>query len=294
MLALHIGLPRTGTTYLQHKIFGSAPGLTLVHRKRGPEGSYELCRDLYNLAHVETEEFPVYRRRVTRKLRALKEARSDADAALPVVVANENVSLQAGGFWRGEGTAAGRLALRLADLASRLGDDFGPTRVIIGIRRQDQWLASRYSQSSKKLPDFGQADFERRMAEIADGAPLNGPLSWLDYAAVRDAFAAALGVENIMMLPLERMAAAEAETLDALGRFLGGVRFETGGREKSDPAEAYVGTRRNQRSEGENAWKMKTEGETLHLPAALAAEVLARFASSNAALGERVALGFED
>ena len=166
----------------------------------------------------------------------------------------------------------------------------GPVRVLIGIRRQDQWLASRYAESSKHFPDFGQADFDRRMAAIAAGARLDGPLGWLDYHAVHRHFTAALGAENLLMLPLERLAQAPQATLAELGGFMGGP----------DLARRYVkaaGTepealRRNRLADGADLWRLRRDGAPLALAPALREALLARFADGNRALAALLPLGF--
>ena len=271
MLVIHIGLPKTGTTFLQG-MFRHTAGIAFVHRKLGTDEA-RLCHDLRRFARMNALAVPFYRRRIEAPLSALLEAATPR----PVLVSDEDISITAGGFWRGTGAEPAPLARRLARLGRRLGPKASPLRVIIGVRGQDQWLASRYAESSRMFPDFGQADFDARLARLAEGGPLAGPARWLDYRQVRDSFTRALGAENVLLLPLERLAASPEEALDDVGRFLGGVEVARG-------AARQPSRQRNSLSIGENVWRMRRDGTPLRLDDALQAALRNRFAASNRAV----------
>ena len=104
--------------------------------------------------------------------------------------------------------------------AARAG--FADVRVIMGVRRQDQYLASRYAQHGKLADEPGQADFERQTLEIIDPAKryfIDGV--WLDYKTTRDLIVNVLGVDGVLILPLEQLGADRSGYFAALGRFLG-------------------------------------------------------------------------
>lgn len=279
MLVIHIGLPKTGTTFLQG-MFRHTPELAFVHRKLGPDES-RLCHDLRRFARMNALALPFYRRRIEAPLSALLEAA----APLPVLLSDEDISLTAGGFWRGTGAEPAPLARRLARLGRRLGPKAAPLRVIIGVRGQDQWLASRYAESSRMFPDFGQADFDARLARLAEGRPLAGPARWLDYRHVRDSFTRALGAENVLLLPLERLAESPGAALADLGRFLGGVEVAAHG------AARQPSRQRNSLSIGDNVWRMRRDGTALRLDDALQAALRNRFAASNRAVSADLPAG---
>jgi hypothetical protein len=130
--------------------------------------------------------------------------------------------------------------------------------VVIGIRRQDQWLASRYAESSKDFPGLDQSDFDRRMHELAKREVLDGPLAWLDYAAVRQEFSAALGRENLLLVPLEWIGARPEETIRQLEGFCGLTPGDAWALKPSRQA-------RNPLSKGPNTWRMRRSGKMLHL-----------------------------
>lgn len=269
MLVLHIGLPKTGTTFLQG-IFQRIPDLAFVHRLMGVEQA-RLCHGLRTFVRANALVTPLYRRRIEAELAALL----DAAAARPLLVSDEDISMTAGSFWRGTGVEPARLARRLIPLGRRLGERAAPLRVIVGVREQDQWLASRYAESSRMFPEFGQADFDARLVRMAKGEPLAGPARWLDYQHVHDCFSRALGPENILLLPLERLAEKPREALADVGRFLGGIDLAARG------TGSQPGRRRNRLSTGENVWRLRRDGTPLYLDPALQAAIRDRFAASN-------------
>jgi hypothetical protein len=92
----------------------------------------------------------------------------------------------------------------------------------MGMRRQDQYLASRYAQHGKLAYEPGQADFERQALEIIDPAKrYSSDGVWLDYKTTRDLIANALGVDSVLILPLEQLSADRSGYFAALGGFLG-------------------------------------------------------------------------
>jgi hypothetical protein len=285
MLVLHIGLPKTGTTFLQG-LFRRTPDLAFVHRKMGERES-RVCHALRHLARANRLLAPVHGKRVAAGMRELICGSDPTAGPSSLLISDEDISVGAGGFWRGAGARPQRLARRLASLPvpDRAG---GRIRVLIGIRRQDQWLASRYAESSRMFPAFCQADFDRRMVEIADSRSLPGVLGWLDYHAVHRHFVAALGPDNVHVMPLERLARAPHETLAGVGRFLG----------VGDLAGAYAAldrraAGRNALSRGENLWRLRRDGSLLRLDPEVQAALRRRFADSNRALAAVQPLDFE-
>ena len=268
MLTLHIGLPKTGTTFLQRQVFAGTEDPVFLHRRQGPEAE-ALCRDLKRYVKSGPLLATVYRRRIRRRLSAL----TDAGSIPRFLVSDENIAMSAGGFWQGRGPEPLRVAARIAEILPR-----GQVRVVIGIRRQDQWLASRYAESSRRLGGLGQADFDRRMREIATAAILKGPLAWLDYGAVHKCFSKVLGPGNVKLVSLERIVAAPAAAIRELGEFTGAAPPEG----STAPRPSRSG--RNRLSKGPNTWRMRKGGGALHLSPEVEAALLDRFAPSNDAL----------
>ncbi len=270
MLTLHIGLPKTGTTFLQRQVFAGTEDLVFLHRRQGPEAE-ALCRDLKRYVKIGPLVAAFYRHRIRRRLSAM----TDAGGTPRFLVSDENIAMSAVGFWQGRGPEPLRVAARIAEILPR-----GQVRVVIGIRRQDQWLASRYAESSRRLGGLGQADFDRRMREIATAATLRGPLAWLDYGAIHECFSKVLGPENVKLVSLERIVAAPAATIRELGDFTGTAGLDGVTAPKPNRAS------RNRLSKGPNTWRMRKGGDALHLSPEVEAALLDRFALSNDALGQ--------
>lgn len=273
MLVLHIGLPKTGTTFLQHRVFAPCAELQLVHRTLAPQRA-ELCYALRRLARSVPLLLPFRREQALSQLEAI-----NPEDPRPLLVSDENICIDVRSFWRGARPTPVELAERLARLTHAVADQFEPVRVLISVRGQDQWLASRYAESSRALRGFSQTDFERRVAEICAGR-LRGPEQWLDYDAVGAAFAARLGEANVRLISLEQLAEAPRRTTNELGQFFGGIRLHPG-----------KGRRlRNSLGTGENVWRLRSGASDLHLTPELGALVRQRFAASNARLDPRLML----
>ena len=96
-----------------------------------------------------------------------------------------------------------RLAAHLRECqmaAARAGFD---VKVIMGIRRQDRYLASRYATHGALADEPGQADFERQTLEIIDPVKrysVDGV--WLDFKMTRDLIVNVLGEDGVLILPI--------------------------------------------------------------------------------------------
>jgi hypothetical protein len=281
MLIVHIGLPKTATTFLQYRIFEPALGAGFIHRSSGTVGE-KICRAFKDLNLAPS---PAGRHR--HEIKAL--LAHHAPATPVTLITDENISVHWGHLWNETGASPERLAARFGRLRRDLQDKFSVLRVIIGIRRQDQWLASRYAESSKNHPEFDQADFERRIAEIAKSERLEGAFSWLDYAAVRAAFAEALGAENVLIAPMERLTAEPRVMLAEMSDFAGSDLVASYDAIPTDSKERKP----NRLSTGENSWRLRKDNSLLRLPPALQSALLERFADSNRRLAAEIPLGFE-
>lgn len=196
MLTFHIGLPKTGTTYLQHKILRKVPDLRLIHRAMGPNEE-KLCAVLRKYVGASSLTAGIMRQAITSRAFSRLDAMEEGELPAGVVISDENLSVQSGGFWRGEGPDPEKVAQRLHALAAPMPPHLGPVKVLIGIRAQDTWLAARYAESARHMPGFSQEDFDRRLLRIARTDRLAGPLAWLDHARVYRAFAERFGAISL-------------------------------------------------------------------------------------------------
>jgi len=277
-VVLHIGLPKTGTTHLQHLIFARTPELRFLHRTRGSAAERGLCRSLRQLVVGQAAYAAFERWRFARALRAI------AGEGRPVLLSYENVAMAPNGIWTGRGPGPEQVAARLAGLGSKIA----PLRlkVVLGIRRQDRWLASRYAESSRDFPGFDQADFDARLSALAAAAELKPVEAWLDHDRAHEALAGALGAENVFLLPTERL--RQEAVYHELGRFAGGVNLLRWHRRA---AKRTALRPRNTLSGGGDTWQLRRDGSLLTLSPELAAALRHRFADSSQRLSARGPLG---
>lgn len=261
MLALHVGLPKTATTFLQYQVFKHQKRLTYIHNPKdwGPDAIEPALR---RYVRADPADVPKLERTIDRIL-------PDGD----VLVSNENISLYGRDVWTGGGVPPQRIAVRLARLADRVGD----LRVVVGIRRQDQWLGSDYAQLAVAFPEFGQQDFEQRLAALCDG-PLVGAIGWLDYEASLAAVAEAVG--SVLPVPMEMLSAEPEQTLRYLGEFIDCQGLDEIYRSQGK-------AKRHTRSVGHNQWQLIGRDLTVELPGSLADRIIRRFRNGNRRMARR-------
>ena len=284
-LTLHIGLPKTATTFLQHWILKPAIGHGFIHRTRGGRAR-RICHYFKELAATDDSVSRTYHEKIGSGLADYVNRFPDVRS---IVVSDENISGRAIQFWHGKGPGPAQLAERLAALGQDLGHLFSTMRVVIGIRRQDQWLASRYAESSTVFENFDQQDFDQRMADISRLDPLGPVFDWLDYRKVHEVFGHALGAENLLVISMERLRSEPESTLKDLGEFVGVPELL---QTYKKLVEHDVNVMRNKLSSGNDSWQLRRDGSLLHLTPKLQGDILARLAESNQALDRLVSLHF--
>lgn len=286
MLIIHIGLPKTATTFLQHWILKSAPGIGFIHRTHGPKAR-RLCQDMKQFAAAQDIRADARQQKFEANLTSYIER---FQKGTTVVLSDENISVRAVHFWQRNGPRPAQLAQRFANLRDAVRHVFPDLRVVIGVRRQDRWLASRYAESSKAFDDFCQADFDRRVAEISQLNSLEPVFDWLDYNQVHSHFSNTLGARNVFMYSMERLGLEPADALRDMGEFFGGV----------DLAGVYGGSatkvneirNRLSLSTGEDVWRLRRDNSPLSFRADLQEALLARLRESNLALNRVIPLCF--
>lgn len=278
MLTFFIGLPRTGTTYLQMRLLPRVPDLRLVHRALGPKEE-KACAVLRKYVGASSLTAGLMRQMITSRAFAQLKKMDESEIPAGVIVSDEHLSVQSGEFWRGEGPDPERVAQRLHALTTSMPPQFGPAKVLIGLRAQETWLASSYADSARHTRGSSQADFDERMMRIAATDPLTGPLGWLDHAHVFRAFAERFGADFVILYHQEELADRPGRVLRRMGSSLGGLDF----------AKVHRRIRRrhnkvpypNKLSVGENSWQMGNEGAVLELRDEVAEALRARFRTSN-------------
>jgi hypothetical protein len=282
MLVLHIGLPKTATSFLQHKILAPAVRGHFLHRRSEGDGAAvcQLIKD-YIRGRADNAE----------RLDAIVELLRPHSGPETTIVTDEAISINFRNFWTGNAPPPDRVAARLGIIRDRLGPLFPEVRVLMGIRRQDSWLASRYAQSSKTQEGFTQEDFDRRATEIVQDGVHNTSLEGLDYNAVRSTFSAEFGPDRLYMFSMERLRDDPEQVLTEIGEFVGGLDLVVQRDRAIASGRPLVS---NILSTGEDTWALGPEKkETLKLSPEIKAALIARFTASNEELGKQLDLRFD-
>ena len=263
MLILHIGLPKTATSFLQHRIFKKSLHQTghFVHRKYGND-FHALCKQFKNFVHAEKANTSMLPPIVSSLIPLIDRT---------TILSDENISIDSRLFWTGEGWSPKQVAERLGCIQDALKTQI---RLIIGIRRPDQWLASRYAESSKKNPTFSQADFERRVAHIVNSQQDDMSYGWLDHEAVHTNFLRIFGSEQVFIYATEQLDDSPEKVLSAMGRFADGLDFV---RCYESLLDADKNAYANKLSTGANTWKIFGEESHIKLRPTTQALILSRF-----------------
>ncbi|WP_299819410.1 hypothetical protein [uncultured Jannaschia sp.] len=214
-LHLHVGLPKTASTFLQNQVFPALDHLAVrtVPRTR-------LFRERADAA-VEFRTFACALRRSAALWPSIGEPLldellgPDADGRRGLLVSDEAIGRAAS---RPEGLAAHLSAF--ASLARARG--FARPRIVAFLRRQDHWLASHYAQISDRKRGAGEAGFRATVAATLDpAAQKHGFGTLLDYAALRAALVDVAGEDGVLLLPHEALVAEPEPTLRRLLDWLG-------------------------------------------------------------------------
>ena len=247
-LHLHIGLPKTASTWLQERVF---PALGHLDVRAMP-------RTRLFRAPGDAKAEHRLMGCVVRRAPAIWPAMGDAilDELAPSAGAAEGrdllVSDEAFGRAASHPEALGAHLRGLAAAATARG--FGRVAVVVLLRRQDTWLASHYAQVSDRAARAGQRDFERMVAQLTDPARsryLGGMM--VAYDALLEALHGAVGAENVTVLAHE---ALSADREGALARILDALGTPEGDRD-AVMAAATGGAPTNRRSDPSGSWALR-------------------------------------
>lgn len=281
-IVLHIGLPKTGSTALQYSVLTRLPHVVYVHRSRSAE-SASLLRALCAYVRSRPGDDGGWLAELDGCLNAVigRVGRLRRDG---LVISNENIAFGADEQWSDTPPSPADVACRLGRWVDHLGVGREHVRILLGIRRQDQWLASRYAESAKHHAHFSQAGFDRRMSELFDSRSGRG-VDWLDYDAVQSQLRAEFGEDGVHLLVAERLRSAPEAALGDLERFL----------DRDDLLEVYeaelargASAERNVLSARPNTWTLRGREAELHLREDVQRLILDWYADSNRRLEQSI------
>ena len=205
-LIVHIGLPKTGTTFLQKKIFPLLfKNNYLWRRLIGDKNAESKIRDIErflrsqgaNLNSLSLETLTSYTE--------------------PALISNENISIMPSMWEQSHIIQPEVIAINLLRLSNLLYKNPLEVGVLVTIRRQDLWFASRYAESSKRMPNPSQDDFEAKVRSILEKK--SSHKYWLDYDYLRTVFEAVLPASRLLFLTQEELEANPINAIDKLFKF---------------------------------------------------------------------------
>lgn len=213
-LYLHVGLPKTASTFLQKRIFPALDHLivravprTGLFRERGDAAAQ--YRTFACALRRSAALWPAIGDRLFDEL-----LESEDDGRRGLLISDEAIGRAAS---RPEGLTAHLSAF--AALAQTR--DFARPRIVAFLRRQDHWLASHYAQISNRNARAGQAGFQATIENTLDPTRQRyGFGRLLDYDALRTALVTVAGEDGVLLLPYEALLAEPEATLRNLLNWL--------------------------------------------------------------------------
>lgn len=311
---LHVGLSKTGTTWLQEKIFPKLDNVDYVSIEKSSEIFTSMLKSGKKVhLHYPFNLSPYFWREYgddfINKLLSLKKN--------SVLLSDENITLGRGAFRSGETKHAMSFKdpfmlkshlQELQKVCSKNGEI--ELKVMLVIRKQDEWLASRYAQSSKFIVNASQSDFKYQTRELlGHGAIHYQEGQWIDYSKVYEQIVEALGEENVLLVPYEMLKDEPKVFVNKIEKFTDST-FELNGRGADD---VFSKTNvRSKKSKGKKLWKLRGKGigllgskinkklegfkifdKYISLPDTLSKKILESCRDGNEKLSKRLDLGLE-
>lgn len=271
IIYLHIGLPKTGTTYLQKQVFPYLYSLDYLHKplsnflKDGSDSMYGIIDRAFKHSAVIWEELgdDIFSHLTDDARGASTEQRGVNTGQRSLLISDEGIGTG--------GSQPFSLRTHLEKFSAKASDwGFTSLKIICVFRRQDQWLGSHYAQVSDRNPYASQDDFEAFVDAWLDKRRQyysKGIL--LDYKILRDQLVSAVGKNNVLMLPFERLQADATAYLSRILEFLEANEGKTIATLNGLSGITSNGVKPNARSLSKNVWAIRdrtfTDAKTIRL-----------------------------
>ena len=267
-ILFHIGLPKTATTFLQYQIFYPSTSIKVIHKKKNTP----FLRKILKVIYQEKKE-PLTIPNTTIQL--CQKMFGEENVAF--VLSHENISMQPHSIWTNEKAPnADDIAHNLYTLANRAFNQDDQISILLTIRRQDTWMASRYAQSGLFFPNPGQKDFVERIYALLDSDIMEN-LPWLAYASVYKSLSKYFSQENIHCFMQEELLQHPEKAISALDQRLGVNSML----KSLDKYQKTTQKKANCRSISPNIWQVKDTDKTIELTKELSRHILSKFQEEN-------------
>jgi hypothetical protein len=260
---LHVGLPKTATTFLQNKVLSKFDGVNYISRYRAKDFFSEKVGKRLSVLLKKDPVIWEDEKYVSAFSELLLSAQENRPK--PIVISDENFSIDAKFFTmaKGRDEISPRLLLEhikfLQKIAVKAG--FFGLKVIWTVREHSSWFASRYAQSASQIPNSSQEDFERRLKRIVSLDVVKGTkFEWLDYSTVDRMYRDVLGDDGFIALSMEALESNPLQFFDELDGFL-----NLEGRLSSWVSRELTFEKKNSRSTGYNQWTLNLDGEKRYI-----------------------------
>lgn len=218
LLTLHIGLRKTGSTFLQQKFFLPVDSSRLGHPVLRLPYSIDGDRSRERIKRGSPQQLQELVQELSRQINSQAGCRA-------AIISSENLAVSE----REPSNLGDRLSARdfqpfrwselpllnqLVELRSIASRHQLTIRVLIGIRRQDEILAAEYAQQSYNLLFPSQRDFESKVRTYLGFAD-----EYLEYSKLFTALSEILGGHNVLMYDLPTL--RDRRAIEAIGEFCG-------------------------------------------------------------------------
>ncbi len=241
---IHLGYPKTATTYLQRGLFRD---FGFLGNDSAVEGARRLEHDLRSVICEDQAE--VWRtsrgKEISQRISTLAGGTSDVYYSSeywlrgPATFFPSNSGLQTPQH-------STHMALEhLKAFQDNVWKEKGRVHVMVTFRRQSNWLGSQYAQISNRRREPGQADFEHMMTRFIKDEGPHGK-SFLDYYLLYSELVKLFGKERVLFLPVEEV-----------GTPMFWQRFETWSGLKVPPRQEQGSSRQNVRGTAKGRWQTR-------------------------------------
>lgn len=174
----------------------------------------------------------------------------------------------------------GRMIGGLLDLEACIGR---PVSILVTLRRQDQWLASAYSEAGHALDNPSQADFERRVSELLEVD--SAQRWWFEYDRLTNKMRSAFGEDRVHVLLQEDLEGAPELWEEKFAELL--------------PTDAVIPDlsslkkRNTQHAEG-HSWSIRKTDRKIELRPGLANTIMSSFEENNRRFSSGIGRSVDD